>query len=63
MPITINDCRCGTQGKTTLDRFTGDEYLAYCPKCRYYIEGVTRDDAIREWNEINKEKNNANSDK
>jgi hypothetical protein len=45
--------RCGTQGKTVKNNFTGDTYFAFCPQCRYFIEGVTRDDAIREWNDLN----------
>lgn len=57
--MKLVDCKkCGTQGKTVRNKFTGDGYLAYCPKCIGFgvtVEGVTRDDAVTEWNEANKE--------
>ena len=57
--MKIADChKCGTKGGTTLNRFTGDGYFAYCPKCLQFgptVEGVTREDAIKEWNEVNKD--------
>ena len=54
--MKLDNChKCGTKGATTLNRFTGDTYFAFCPKCQYFIEGVTREDAIKEWNEANKE--------
>lgn len=59
----LNNChKCGTQGKTVTNKFTGDGYFAFCPECLYFgpmAEGPTRDDAIREWNELNKEEANA----
>ena len=47
--------KCGTQGKTTLNRFTGDGYFAYCPKCLQFgptVEGASREDAVKEWNDL-----------
>lgn len=50
--------KCGTQGKTIENKFTGDGYFAFCPECLQFgptIEGPTRDDAIREWNDLNED--------
>ena len=47
--------KCGTQGKTIINRFTGDSYFAYCPKCLQFgemAEAPTRNDAVREWNDL-----------
>lgn len=61
--------KCGTQGKTTKNEILGDTFFAFCPKCQWdhtdstLVEAVTRDEAVKEWNEINKEANNADNDK
>lgn len=44
----------------------GEDYFAFCPKCgkeNVVIHAASREDAVKEWNEANKEEANADNDK